>query len=173
MGQLRLSPTTLGLGLPDYSVASAAVAGAKTLIIGTAVIDGAIPEAWLDLLVEALESGLDIAAGFHTRLSSPVRLVRAAEASGRSLIDVRVPPPSIPVGTGHKRSGIRLLTVGTDCAVGKKYTALALERKMRLRGVNVDFRATGQTGIMIAGQGIPTDAVVADFVAGHTAGLAG
>ena len=166
MGQLRLSPETLDLGLPDYDVWSAADHGAKTFIIGTAVVGGAIPDAWIDLLVEALHAGLDVAAGVHTRLSSIDRLVAAAASSGQNLIDVRVPPTHIPVGTGAKRPGKRLLTVGTDCALGKKYTALALEREMKARGFNVDFRATGQTGIMIAGSGIPIDAVVADFVSG-------
>jgi uncharacterized NAD-dependent epimerase/dehydratase family protein len=166
MGQLRLGPDTVDLGLPDYDVKSAAEHGAKTFVVGTAVVGGAIPEAWIDLLVDALHAGLDVAAGVHTRLSSHDRLVAAAASSGRNLIDVRVPPPHIPVGTGVKRSGKRLLTVGTDCAVGKKYTALALEREMGARGLSVDFRATGQTGIMIAGSGIPIDAVVADFVSG-------
>ena len=166
MGQLRLSRDTVDLGLPDYDVRSAAEQGANTFIIGTAVVGGAIPDAWIDLLVEALHAGLDVAAGVHTRLSSIDRLVEAASRSGRRLIDVRVPPPHIPVGTGTKRSGKRLLTVGTDCALGKKYTALALEQEMKARGFSVDFRATGQTGIMIAGSGIPIDAVVADFVSG-------
>ena len=166
MGQLRLTPDTLDLGLPDYNVTEAAANGAQTLVIGTAVVGGAIPEAWIQLLVDALDAGLDVAAGVHTRLSSIDRLVEAATRSGRKLIDVRVPPPHIPVGTGVKRSGKRLLTVGTDCALGKKYTALALEREMKARGLNVDFRATGQTGIMISGSGIPIDAVVADFVSG-------
>jgi uncharacterized NAD-dependent epimerase/dehydratase family protein len=166
MGQLRLTTDTLDLGLPDYDVTEAAANGAQTLVIGTAVVGGAIPEAWIQLLVDALDAGLDVAAGVHTRLSSIDRLVEAAARSGSKLIDVRVPPPHIPVGTGVKRSGKRLLTVGTDCALGKKYTALALEREMKARGLNVDFRATGQTGIMISGSGIPIDAVVADFVSG-------
>jgi uncharacterized NAD-dependent epimerase/dehydratase family protein len=166
MGQLRLTEDTVDLGLVDHSVTSAAEQGAKTLIIGTAVIGGAIPEAWIDILVEALEAGLDIAAGVHTRLESIDRLRDTAARTGQRLIDVRVPPPHIPVGTGAPRSGKRLLTVGTDCALGKKYTALALEAEMRDRKMAVDFRATGQTGIMIAGEGIPIDAVVADFVSG-------
>lgn len=166
MGQLRLTEDTVDLGLVDHSVTSAAEQGAKTLIIGTAVIGGAIPEAWIDILVEALEAGLDIAAGVHTRLESIERLRTAAATTGQRLIDVRVPPPHIPVGTGAPRSGKRLLTVGTDCALGKKYTALALEAEMRDRKMAVDFRATGQTGIMIAGEGIPIDAVVADFLSG-------
>lgn len=166
MGQLRLTEDTIDLGLVDHSVTSAAEQGAKTLIIGTAVIGGAIPEAWIDILVEALEAGLDIAAGVHTRLESINRLKDTAARTGQRLIDVRVPPKHIPVGTGAPRSGKRLLTVGTDCALGKKYTALALEAEMRDRKMAVDFRATGQTGIMIVGEGIPIDAVVADFLSG-------
>jgi uncharacterized NAD-dependent epimerase/dehydratase family protein len=89
-----------------------------------------------------------------------------AERHGRRLIDVRTPPPNIPIASGRKRSGKRLLTVGTDCALGKKYSALALARAFTKRGLDADFRATGQTGIMISGRGIPLDAVVADFASG-------
>jgi uncharacterized NAD-dependent epimerase/dehydratase family protein len=77
-----------------------------------------------------------------------------------------VPPRDLTVGTGAKRSGKRLLTVGSDCAIGKKYTALCLTRALKDRGVKCDFRATGQTGILIAGGGMPIDAVVADFISG-------
>ncbi|HEY7688373.1 MAG TPA: NAD-dependent epimerase/dehydratase family protein, partial [Dongiaceae bacterium] len=100
------------------------------------------------------------------RLSALPGLEAAAQRLGCRLIDVRTPPPGIPVGTGKKRSGKRLLTVGTDCAVGKKYTALALSRLFADRNVEATFRATGQTGIMIAGGGMPMDAVVSDFAAG-------
>jgi uncharacterized NAD-dependent epimerase/dehydratase family protein len=116
--------------------------------------------------VQALELGLDVVAGFHTRLTSFPELVEAAKSGGGSLVDVRVPPDNIPVGTGIKRPGKRLLTVGTDCALGKKYTALAIEKEMRERGMKATFRASGQTGIMISGSGIPMDAVVADFLTG-------
>jgi uncharacterized NAD-dependent epimerase/dehydratase family protein len=98
-------------------------------------------------------------------------LRKAAEAHGRQLIDVRRPPANLTVATGAKRSGKRLLTVGTDCALGKKYTALAIARAFAERGVPVDFRATGQTGILIAGGGMPMDAVIADFEAGAAEAL--
>jgi uncharacterized NAD-dependent epimerase/dehydratase family protein len=165
-GQISLPGGTVDLGLPTMTVAEAAHAGVKTLIIGTAPVGGALPDHWLDVLVDALESGIDIAAGVHKKLIDTPRLREAAERTGQTLIDVRVPPKDLPVGTGKKRSGKRLLTVGTDCALGKKYTALALEKEMASRGFSVDFRATGQTGIMIAGRGIPIDSVVADFVSG-------
>jgi uncharacterized NAD-dependent epimerase/dehydratase family protein len=118
------------------------------------------------LLVTAIEAGLDLVSGMHTRLEDVPQLAEAARRHGRQLINVRVPPPGLPVGSGRKRSGKRLLTVGTDCALGKKYTALVLTRELIARGVRADFRATGQTGIMISGRGIPIDAVTVDFVAG-------
>jgi uncharacterized NAD-dependent epimerase/dehydratase family protein len=93
-------------------------------------------------------------------------LVAAAFKGGSNLVDVRVPPSNIPVGQGKPRSGKRVLMIGTDCAVGKKYSALALHRELQRRDLKATFRATGQTGIMIAGEGIPIDAVVADFVSG-------
>lgn len=166
MGQTRLAGGTVDLGLPEHSIESAAEAGAKSLLIGTAVIGGAIPAAWNQVLVLAMSLGLDIVAGVHTRLNDIAELASAAKKFGVSLIDVRVPPKNIPVGTGKKRSGKRLLTVGTDCALGKKYTALALERELKEQGRKATFRASGQTGIMISGSGMPIDAVVADFLSG-------
>ena len=165
-GQIRLSGGTVDLGLPLMSLQQAVDEGIGSLIIGTAAVGGAIPDSWLDTLEQAAKLGIDIVGGVHTRLSDNHRLRCAASASGAALVDVRVPPIDLPVGTGRKRTGKRILMVGTDCAVGKKYTALALERDMQAAGLNADFRASGQTGIMIAGKGIPIDAVVSDFVSG-------
>jgi uncharacterized NAD-dependent epimerase/dehydratase family protein len=117
-------------------------------------------------LIEALKAGLDIIGGMHAKLNDIPELAASAQHHGRALIDVRTPPPGIPIASGKKRTGRRLLTVGTDCALGKKYTALALTRAFIARGAKADFRATGQTGIMIAGGGVPMDAVVSDFEAG-------
>ncbi len=166
VGQMRLSADAADAGLPDHTIAQAQAAGAQSLVLGVAMVGGAIPSEWLPILVNALESGMDVVAGFHTRLSSFPELVDAAARGGANLVDVRVPPADIPVGTGIKRPGRRLLTVGTDCALGKKYTALALAQGMDEAGMNADFRATGQTGILIAGGGVPLDAVVSDFLVG-------
>jgi uncharacterized NAD-dependent epimerase/dehydratase family protein len=157
---------TVSTGLPSLTPAQAVARGARGLVVGVANPGGVIPPLWRASLVEALEAGLDIIAGMHMRLADIPELAQAAQRLGRRLIDVRVPPAQIPVATGRKRSGKRLLTVGTDCALGKKYTALALARAFAARGVDSDFRASGQTGIMIAGRGIPMDAVVSDFEAG-------
>jgi uncharacterized NAD-dependent epimerase/dehydratase family protein len=165
-GQMRLPGCRVDAGVPDLSVAEAKKAGVRSLIIGSAAVGGGIPAHWVSVLCEIASAGIDIVAGLHVRLASFPGLQEAAAAGGARLVDVRVPPKTLPVGTGVKRSGKRLLTVGTDCVVGKKYTALAIDREMRNRGMRSHFRATGQTGIMIAGSGIPIDAVVSDFVTG-------
>jgi uncharacterized NAD-dependent epimerase/dehydratase family protein len=136
------------------------------MVLGIANVGGFIPEAWIGSMVAALEAGLDLASGLHARLSDLEPVRAAAAANGRNLFDVRHPTRSFPPGSGAPRPGLRLLTVGTDCVVGKMYTALALERAMKERGMKVDFRATGQTGILIAGDGVSVDAVVSDFVSG-------
>jgi len=166
LGQVRLPGCKVDAGVPDLDIRGAKAAGARTLIIGSAAVGGGIPESWVASLCEAARAGIDIVAGLHVRLASLPGLAAAAEAGKARLVDVRVPPAGLPVGTGKKRTGRRLLTVGTDCACGKKYTALALAKELGARGVASAFRATGQTGIMIAGQGLPIDAVVADFVTG-------
>lgn len=166
IGEFRCEGATVTTGLRVLTPAQAVAAGARSLVIGVANPGGHIPEAWLDSLVLAMEAGLDIVSGMHVRLGTISLLRNTAAGFGRSLIDVRQPPASIKVASGHRRPGKRLLTVGTDCALGKKYTALALARAFTQRGIDADFRASGQTGIMIAGGGIPMDAVVSDFAAG-------
>jgi uncharacterized NAD-dependent epimerase/dehydratase family protein len=166
VGEITCPGSQVSLGLPVRSPREARERGARSLVIGVANVGGIIRDSWLAVLLEALEAGLDIISGMHGSLEDIPALQAAAQRHGRRLIDVRTPPVGIPVATAHKRSGKRLLTVGTDCALGKKYTALCLTKEFRKRGVAADFRATGQTGILIAGGGIPIDAVVADFVAG-------
>jgi uncharacterized NAD-dependent epimerase/dehydratase family protein len=166
IGQLNLEGGTIDLGLPKMTIKEAAQTGAKTLVIGTSIVGGAIPDSWIKTMLEALDSGMDIAAGVHTKLNDIPELANKAKQTGQVLIDVRTPPKQLPVGTGKKRTGKRLLTVGTDCALGKKYTALAIEKELNENGINATFRATGQTGILISGSGMPIDAVVADFVSG-------
>ncbi len=159
-------PGGLSIDLPRMTPRDAKAAGARSLVIGVANPGGFIPEAWIPTLIEAVEAGLDIIGGMHAKLAEIPPLAIAAAQHKRRLIDVRTPPANILIANGKKRSGKRLLTIGTDCALGKKYTALALTRAFKQRGVAADFRATGQTGIMIAGGGVPMDAVVADFAAG-------
>jgi uncharacterized NAD-dependent epimerase/dehydratase family protein len=165
-GQLRFPGCEVEIDVPDMSVAEAVEAGVKSLVIGVAPIGGEVPESWWASIEEAARAGMDIVCGLHFRLADFPAVVAAAEASGARLIDVRKPPKNLPVGTGLKRTGNRVLMVGTDCAIGKKYSALALDRSMREAGMNSTFRATGQTGIMLAGEGLPIDAVVADFISG-------
>jgi uncharacterized NAD-dependent epimerase/dehydratase family protein len=166
LGEWACEGATVTTGLPRLTPREAYARGARGLVIGVANTGGVIGASWIPLLVEALQAGLDLVSGLHAKLRDVAQLRETAVRCGRRLIDVRVPPASIPIATGRKRSGKRLLTVGTDCALGKKYTALALARAFAERGLEVDFRATGQTGILIAGGGMPMDAVVADFEAG-------
>ena len=165
-GQLRLAGCNADLGLPDMTVDEAADAGVKTVIIGVANRGGKIAADWQATMIRALERGMDIASGLHNKVADLPDVAAAAAANGRRIFDVRHPTGTIELGTGEKRSGKRLLAVGTDCSVGKMFATLALEREMQARGMKADFRATGQTGIFIAGDGISVDAVVADFISG-------
>ncbi|MCW8327941.1 DUF1611 domain-containing protein [Photobacterium sp. SDRW27] len=165
-GQLRLNAETVSLGIADLSLQEAKLRGAKTLVIGTANAGGYIPQTWLQTLQEALERGFNIASGMHQRLTGFPSLVTAASIHQCKLFDVRHYDHPLRIGNGKPRPGKRLLTVGTDCSVGKMYASLALEKEMSRQGLNTHFRATGQTGILISGTGISVDAVVADFISG-------
>ncbi len=166
IGQYRMHGCKADMKLPDLTLAEARAAGAKTLVIGVANRGGVISAAWKKVLVAALEEGLDLASGLHNLLRDEPDLAAVAEACGRQLHDVRVPSVKYPIAEGRRRSGKRCLAVGTDCSIGKMYTALAMDAEMKRRGLKSSFRATGQTGILITGDGVPLDAVVADFMAG-------
>lgn len=166
VGQLRQEGCKADLQIENLTVAEAVERGAKTLVVGVANRGGHINESWFSIFEEALNAGMDIASGLHNLLIDEPRLKALAEKTGRSLIDVRVPQNEYPIATGVKRTGKRCLAVGTDCSVGKMYTALALEKALKKQGKSATFRATGQTGILITGNGVPLDAVVADFMAG-------
>jgi uncharacterized NAD-dependent epimerase/dehydratase family protein len=166
VGQLRLPGCRADTGLPDLTIAEAAAKGAGTMVVGVANAGGVLPEHWIDVIVAALAAGLDVATGLHRRLSSFPAIAEAAQRHGRRLHDVRFSDRAFATGKGTRRPGLRLLTVGTDCSVGKKYAALAIDREMRRRGLNAEFRASGQTGVLIAGRGLALDAVVADFISG-------
>ena len=171
VGQFRLADCQADCGLTDMTIAEAVDASAKTLVIGVANRGGVIADHWIEVLGQALEQGMDVAAGLHNRLSDVPELVEKARQHGRTLHDVRHPTQEFAVGNGIKRSGKRILPVGTDCSCGKMYTALAVEKSLRAKGHQADFRATGQTGILICGEGVSIDAVVSDFISGATESL--
>lgn len=166
LGQFRLEGCQADVGLPDMTLEQAAEAGARTLILGVVNQGGYLPESWISNLETALDLGMDIASGLHMRLTDLPGIGEKAGKLGRQLYDARHPTRDFATGKGHKRSGKRLLTVGTDVSVGKMFTSLAIEKEMKARGMKCDFRATGQTGIFIAGDGVSVDAVVADFISG-------
>jgi uncharacterized NAD-dependent epimerase/dehydratase family protein len=171
-GQLRLPGCRADTGLSDMSIAEARAAGARTLVIGAVNAGGVLPRHWIATIVEAIEAGMDVASGLHVRLGTVEPIRAAAERHGAKLHDVRHADRAFATGKGTKRPGKRLLTVGTDCSVGKKYAALALEQEMTRRGYDAEFCATGQTGVLIAGRGVAVDAVVADFISGAVEWLA-
>lgn len=166
VAQLRLPGCKADVGAPDMTLEEARAAGAETLVLGVANRGGKFSPAWTEVLLSALHHGFDLASGLHTLLSDQPELVKAAKETGRALHDVRVPEVDYPIADGRTRRGKRILAVGTDCSVGKMYTALAMDREMTTRGLKSTFRATGQTGILITGDGVPLDAVVADFMSG-------
>ncbi len=166
VGQSRLPGCQADTGLPDLSIEEAWKLGAKTLVIGVVNSGGVMPDNWTSSIVEAIELGMDVASGLHSMLEDFPAIAKAAEANNVVLHNVRRSPQGFRTGRGEPRSGKRLLTVGTDCSVGKKYTALALERDMRKSGLKADFCATGQTGVFIAERGVAIDAVIADFISG-------
>ncbi len=172
LGQIRLAGCKADLGLVDMDIEEGTAKGASTLIVGVANAGGVLPESWTASIVRALECGLDVASGLHMKLADLPAVRAAAADRGRRLFDVRHPDRRFAVGTGSPRPGKRLLTVGTDCSVGKMYTSLAIEKEMGARGIEADFRATGQSGILIAGAGVAVDAVVADFISGAVEWLA-
>lgn len=172
LAQVVLPGCSVDLKLPSVTPAQAAAAGARLLIVGVANFGGKVAEGWIPTLIEAMRAGLDVASGLHQKLVDIPALAQASAQYGRRLFDVRHPrPEQTPIATGKKRPGKRLLTVGTDCAVGKMFASLAIERELRSRGIAADFRATGQTGIFISGSGVSVDAVVSDFVAGAAEAL--
>ena len=166
VGQIRLPECKATLELPELTIESAIEKGAKTLVVGVANRGGGISQTWYETLIMAASHGLDIASGLHQLLSTVPNLSTVAEKNDVLLYEARIPNPPFPIANAKPRSGRRLLTVGTDCSAGKMYTALAIEKAMLARDLSVDFRATGQTGILIDGNGVPIDAVVADFMSG-------
>jgi uncharacterized NAD-dependent epimerase/dehydratase family protein len=166
LGEFRQDSCQTTIGLPKLTIREAVAQGAQTLIIGLANSGGRISPAWHQDIVEALEQGLDVASGLHNKLTDIEDFITLAKRHNRQLIDLRSSGDFSTVGKGKKRTGKRILAVGTDCAVGKMYTSLAITQEMQKRGMPAQFVATGQTGIFISGAGICIDAVVADFMSG-------
>jgi D-glutamate N-acetyltransferase len=161
----------LGFGGPIPVVGSmqAGLAlGPTAVLVGIAPLGGRLPEEWRSWLGEALDAGCDLWSGLHTFLSDDPVLASKAKLGGRKILDLRKPPADLPVASGAAKAvePYVVLTVGTDCNVGKMTAQLQLTRQLNAAGLRTRFVATGQTGIMIEGWGIAVDAVVADFVAG-------
>jgi uncharacterized NAD-dependent epimerase/dehydratase family protein len=156
-------------GIPIVGTVAAALAYEPTVaLVGVAVAGGRLPPVWRGILRDAIGAGLDVEAGMHEFLADDPELAALAREHGVELRDYRRPPSGLSVASGANLALAAevVLTVGSDCAVGKKTVAVELDRAARARGVRSVFVPTGQTGIMIAGWGIAVDAVVSDFLAG-------
>lgn len=171
VGEYSVKGCTVTTGIEKMDISQAAQKGAKSFVLGFANSGGVLDRKWLPYILEALEQGMDIVSGLHDKLSDFPELVAKAEQSQQQLLDIRHPKAEFVTGTGRKRTGKRLLTVGTDCSVGKMYTSLSLEKAMKAKAMDVNFRATGQCGILIAGTGIAIDCVISDFLSGAAESL--
>jgi uncharacterized NAD-dependent epimerase/dehydratase family protein len=150
------------------SVDEAMLLRPTTAAVGVATQGGRFPPEWRELLKDAIRAGLDLESGLHEHISEDAELSALAAQHGVELRDLRKPPPdlSVPTGDNLRVPATIVLTVGSDCAIGKKTVAVELDLAARRRGLRSVFVPTGQTGIWIAGWGIAIDAVVSDFLAG-------
>ncbi len=156
-------------GLPIVATVEEALAyEPTTALVGVATAGGRFPPAWRELLRTCVAAGLDLENGLHEHLVDDPELVALAREHGVALRDLRLPPPglNVPTGANLELDATTVLTVGSDCAIGKMTVCLELDRDARSRGIASEFVPTGQTGIAIAGWGIAVDAVVSDFIAG-------
>jgi uncharacterized NAD-dependent epimerase/dehydratase family protein len=151
-----------------HTVADAMAYEPTTALVGVATQGGRFPPAWREILKDCLRAGLDLENGLHEFVSNDPELVALAREHGAELRDLRKPPPGldVPSGANLTHGATTILTVGSDCAIGKMSVSLELDREAKRRGIRSEFVPTGQTGIAIAGWGIAVDAVVADFIAG-------
>jgi uncharacterized NAD-dependent epimerase/dehydratase family protein len=166
----------LGFGGNIPIVGSFAAAGAfapKALLIGIAPAGGQFPDEWRAIVQQSLDAGLDVWSGLHTMLGDDLQFAAAARASGATIRDLRRAPANLGIATGRVREldATVVLTVGTDCNIGKMTTQLQVQAAVAARGHRTHFAATGQTGILIEGRGIAVDAVIADFIAGAAEAL--
>jgi len=156
-------------GIPIVATVEDALRYEPTVaVVGVATQGGRFPPAWRDLLKAAIAAGLDVESGLHEFISDDPELVALAHTHGVELRDLRKPPQglNVPTGANLEVDAKIVLTVGSDCAIGKKTVAVELDREARRRGLKSVFVPTGQTGVAIAGWGIAVDAVVSDFLAG-------
>jgi uncharacterized NAD-dependent epimerase/dehydratase family protein len=167
VGSVKLADSKVSYeGVKELSIKEAALNGAKSFVIGCANLGGFIDEAWVPSILEAIENGMDIVSGMHMKLEDIPEINALSAKHGALLHNIRHTNYDLKPGTGKKRHGKRILAVGTDCSVGKMYTTLILEKAMKEKGYEADFRATGQTGILVTGEGIAVDAIVSDFISG-------
>jgi uncharacterized NAD-dependent epimerase/dehydratase family protein len=169
-------PGGLGRGIPVVATVAETLAyDPDTLVIGIAPAGGRLPEEWRGTVLAAIEAGMNVVSGLHHLLGDDPELAAAARRAGVEIWDVRRPPEHLAMriaqATPHRVGSHVVYFCGTDCNVGKMTASFEVAREARRRGLSAVFAATGQTGIMISGEGIPADRFISDFVAGGTEGM--
>jgi uncharacterized NAD-dependent epimerase/dehydratase family protein len=171
VGEFRLPGCKVSTGVQQLSIEQAKAIGAKSFVLGFANSGGTLEQEWVPAILQALDAGLDIVSGLHQKLCSIDSIAIKAKTLDRQLVDIRHPKDTFKTANGLKRVGNRLLTVGTDCSVGKMYTSLSIKKAMDKRNISSSFRATGQSGILISGSGVAIDCVISDFISGAVESL--
>jgi uncharacterized NAD-dependent epimerase/dehydratase family protein len=171
VGEFSLPECTVTTGLQQLTIEQAKAEGAKSFVLGFANSGGTLEDEWIPAILQALDAGFDIVSGLHQKLTSVDVIAQKSKALNLQLVDIRHPQQTFKTANGIKRTGKRLLTVGTDCSVGKMYTSLSLKRAMDKQNIANTFRATGQSGILISGNGVAVDCVVSDFISGAVESL--
>lgn len=166
LGEVALPGCTVSTGLPTMNLMEAWEKGARKLIFGIALPGGVFQPHDIPILTEALSIGYTIVSGAHSKLADIPDIRNHQAFRADKILELRNAGAQV-VGNGEKRAGKRLLTVGTDCCVGKMFTALSIHAALQKRGISSTFRATGQTGLMIAESGICADAIISDFLVGN------
>lgn len=168
-GKDLISIIGIGEGIPIVSnIQELLHLNPTTLLIGIAPPGGILPADWRNHIIDALRNKLYIMSGLHTHLNDDLEFCVLAQEHRVKIFDIRKPPENIPIGTGkaQETKALRILTVGSDCNIGKMLTSIEIANAAKKRGINACFVATGQTGIMIEGSGIAVDHVLSDFISG-------
>lgn len=165
LGQLKTENTRVRLDLPLLTLEKAVEKGCRSLVVGVANFGGILLPEWTPIFLDAINNGLNIISGLHQRVSDIKNVHEAAIRKGVTIVELRTNKFNATTATGRKREGKRLLTVGSDCGVGKMFTALAIAKNLQCKNIDCTFRATGQTGILISGKGLAFDALKVDYVA--------
>lgn len=166
VGEFTLKECETTTNMPPMDIDTAKANGAKSFLLGFTNSGGYLEQKYIPYLLQAIEAGMDIVSGLHQKLEYFPEVKAHAKEHNVRLVNVRHPKGNFKTGNGNNRLGKRLLTVGTDCSVGKMYSSMTIYNALQELSIKSTFRATGQSGIAVAGSGVAVDCVISDFIAG-------